>query len=108
MRNILVDQARRKAAVKHGGEMSRAQADPSDVPIQAPTQDVIALDAVLTRLENEDLRKAQIVQLRYFAGFTLEETAAALGISTDTVKREWRYLKAWLFSQLGEDASAVG
>jgi RNA polymerase sigma factor (sigma-70 family) len=73
--------------------------------VQPPTTDVLALDEAVTRLEEQDPRKAQIVDLRYYAGLTTEETAEALGISVSTVEREWRYIRSWLRTYL-EDRQA--
>ncbi|MHC4081057.1 MAG: sigma-70 family RNA polymerase sigma factor [Planctomycetota bacterium] len=100
MRNVLVDQARRKAALKHGGGRRRLELADSDLAIQPPREDILALDEALKRLETDDPRKGQVVNLRYFAGLTAEETAAALDVSVGTVEREWRYIKAWLHTQL--------
>jgi RNA polymerase sigma factor (TIGR02999 family) len=104
MRDILVEQARRKAAIKHGGGRRRVAADEVDLPIQEPVEDVVALDAVLKRLESRDARKGEIVMLRYFAGLTQAETAAAMGLSERTVEREWRYIKAWLRRELANSS----
>ncbi len=106
MRNILVDQARRKAALKHGGGRRRHELEDFDLAIQPPREDILALDEALQRLEADDPRKGRIVNLRYFAGLTAEETAAALDVSVGTVEREWRYIKAWLHTQLAEDKGA--
>ncbi|MHC4129289.1 MAG: ECF-type sigma factor [Planctomycetota bacterium] len=108
MRNILVDQARRKAAVKHGGGRRRQELEDFDLAIQPPREDILALDEALTRLEKDDPRKGRIVNLRYFAGLTAEETAAALATSVGTVEREWRYIKAWLRSELSADGGSAG
>ena len=105
MRNILVEQARRKAAMKHGGDRQRFDLDECDLAIQPPGRDVVALDEALKRLEADDPRKGQIVNLRYFAGLTAEDTAAALGVSVGTVEREWRYIRTWLFAQLSAPGS---
>lgn len=102
MRQILVDQARRKASLKHGGDRQRQDADLNEPTFDGPKEDVLALDEALRRLEAEDPRKGQIVNLRYFAGLTAEETAAALGVSLGTVEREWRYIKRWLYAELAE------
>jgi RNA polymerase sigma factor (TIGR02999 family) len=102
MRNILVDQARRKAALKRGGGRQRLDLVDSDLAIQPPREDILALDEALRRLEADDPRKGRIVNLRYFAGLTAEETAAALDVSVGTVEREWRYIKVWLHTQLAE------
>lgn len=108
MRRILVDQARRKAARKHGGGQERLDADEVDLAIEPPTDDVLALDQALDRLQAEDPRKAQIVLLRYFAGLDREETAQALDVSVRTVDREWRYIVARLHRELSGDVGPLG
>ncbi len=102
MRQFLVDQARRKSRLKHGGGRKRVDRDDFDIPLAEPAEDLLALDAALERLQADDPRKAQIVSLRYFAGLTREETAAALGISIATVDREWRYIVARLHRELAQ------
>jgi RNA polymerase sigma factor (TIGR02999 family) len=106
MRNILVEQARRKAALKHGGSLRRVELDAEPLAIEPPREDIIALDEALKRLEQEDPRKGQIVMLRYFAGLTILETAEALKMSTATVEREWRYIRLWLYKELAGDDKA--
>jgi RNA polymerase sigma factor (TIGR02999 family) len=108
MRNILVDQARSKAALKRGGGRQRLELQEGDLAIQPPREDILALDEALRRLETDDPRKGRIVNLRYFAGLTAEETAAALDVSVGTVEREWRYIKAWLHTQLAEGDGSGG
>ena len=103
MRQILVDQARRKAAVKHGGDRQRLDVDDVDLPIEKPVEEILDLDLALTRLQKEDPRKGEIVLLRYFAGLTREEAAAAMGMSLRTLDREWRFIVAWLHKQLAAD-----
>lgn len=100
MRRILVEQARRKAAVKHGGGQARVNADDIDIPIEAPGEDILALDEALERLRERDERKAQVVALRYFAGLSIAETARMLGVSEPTVERDWRFARALLYDQL--------
>ncbi len=102
MRDILVEQARRKAALKRGGDRKRFDLEDADLAIEPPRDNVVALDEAIKRLEADDPRKGQIVNLRYFAGLTAQETAAALGVSVGTVEREWRYIRAWLYTQLSE------
>ncbi len=102
MRDILVEQARRKASLKRGGDRKRFDLEDADLAIEPPGDNVVALDEAIKRLEGDDPRKGQIVNLRYFAGFTAQETAAALGVSVGTVEREWRYIRAWLYTQLSE------
>ncbi|MEQ8766807.1 MAG: sigma-70 family RNA polymerase sigma factor [Planctomycetota bacterium] len=101
MRDILVDQARRKGAKKRGGD--RARVDPVEPFIQQPVDDLLAVHEALERLEREDPRKSRLIDLRYFAGFSNEETADILGVSTRTVEREWRYVRAWLKCELEGD-----
>jgi len=100
MRQILVDQARRKSAKRHGGGAQRMDADEVDLPIQAPVDDMIALDEALERLREHDPRKADVVHLRFFAGLTIEETAQILGVSEPTVERDWRFARTLLYTQL--------
>ncbi|MEL6616999.1 MAG: ECF-type sigma factor [Bacteroidota bacterium] len=103
MRQILVDHARRRGRAKRGGgERPLALSDVGEVAAQAggPGVDIIDLDAALTRLASFDERQAAIVECRYFGGLSVEETAEALGISTSTVKREWRIARAWLYAAL--------
>ncbi|MDM7916762.1 MAG: ECF-type sigma factor [Candidatus Eisenbacteria bacterium] len=107
MRQILVDQARRKAARKHGGEMRRVDADEVDLAIDPPEEDVLALNRALERLEKEDPRKAEIALLRSFGGLDREEVAAALGLSVRTIDREWRYLRAWLHREIQASRDAL-
>jgi RNA polymerase sigma factor (TIGR02999 family) len=96
MRRILVDNARRKAATRHGGAMQRQALDPDAAPIPEPREDLLALDEALHRLEAEDPLKANLVKLRYFAGLSLAEAAAALDLSERTAGRHWAYARAWL------------
>lgn len=104
MRNILVDQARRKSSLKRGGGAQRV--DEFEMAIEEPPLDMLALDEALTELERQDERKARIVMLHYFGGLTLDETAAALGISVPTVQREWRFTRSLLFTRLGGDSES--
>jgi RNA polymerase sigma factor (TIGR02999 family) len=103
MRQILVDQARRKAARKHGGGQRRVDVDAVDevdLAIQPPGEDILALDDALTRLEREAPRKAEVVKLRYFAGLSAAETASVLGVSLATVERDWTFARALLLAEL--------
>ncbi len=96
MRRILVDEARRKAALRHGGARVRLELDSDLVAEPEPREDLLALDEALTRLAVEDPLKAELVQLRYFGGLTLPEAAAALGLSERTAGRHWAFARAWL------------
>jgi RNA polymerase sigma factor (TIGR02999 family) len=100
MRRILVEQARRKAAVKHGGDLHRVDMDEVDIAIELPHEDVLALDVALERLANWDERKARVVELRYFVGLDIAETAKILRVSEPTVERDWRFARAFLYDQL--------
>ena len=100
MRRILVENARRKRAEKHGGRLERQDLDDVDIAAPAPSEDLLALDEALAKLEAEDPVKAQLVKLRYFAGLTEDEAASALGISRTTAQRHWRYAKVWLLDEL--------
>ncbi len=100
MRDILVDQARRKAALKRGGDRKRVAVEHAEPVAQPLSDDIIAVHEAVERLEQDDPRKGQIVNLRYFAQFTTAETANALGLSVGTIEREWRYIRAWLKREL--------
>ena len=101
MRRILVEHARRRARDKRGGNPVRVTlTDVASLTEQDPAE-VLALDAVIRRLEKQDPTAADIVRLRFFAGLSVEETAAMLEISERTVKREWAFARAWLFDALG-------
>jgi RNA polymerase sigma factor (TIGR02999 family) len=103
MRQILVDHARRKLAGKRGGRATMVSLDgvpPAVHAIGPTTIDVLALDEALGELASFDAQQCRIVEMRFFAGLTIDEAAQALGISTATVEREWAVAKAWLYAQL--------
>ncbi|MCC9609488.1 sigma-70 family RNA polymerase sigma factor [Blastopirellula sp. JC732] len=100
MRRILVESARRKKRIRHGGEVQRVDLDP-DLTSNDREIDVLALDEALTRLEQTDERKASLVKLRYFAGLTVQEAADTLGISLATAERDWTFARVWLLRELG-------
>jgi len=104
MRRILVERARRRTRLRHGGQCQRLSLDDSLIVSPAASPDLVALDEALQRLEALDLRKASVVKLRYFAGCSIEQTADALDISPATVKNDWRYAKAWLYRKLSREA----
>jgi RNA polymerase sigma factor (TIGR02999 family) len=101
MRRILVESARRKASLKRGGEHARQPLDEAGVPLQRPPEELLAVHDALDKLAETDPRAAELVKLRYFAGFTLDEAAEALGISPRTADSVWAYARAWLFSRFG-------
>jgi RNA polymerase sigma factor (TIGR02999 family) len=102
MRRVLVDEARRRNVQKRGGEQTRVALEEADAIAPERHLDLVALDDALRRLSDVAPRKARVVEMRFFGGLTIEETAAVLEISTDVVKREWRTAKLWLLRALTE------
>jgi RNA polymerase sigma factor (TIGR02999 family) len=100
MRRILVENARRKQSLKRGGGMQRVDLDVATASTENPGEDLLALDEAVRRLEDRWPEKAKLVKLRYFAGFSIPEAAKALGVSTATAERHWKFARAWLYSQL--------
>jgi RNA polymerase sigma factor (TIGR02999 family) len=100
MRRILIENARRKRTEKHGGHHRRRDLDDVTVASAATSEDLLALDEALSKLEAEDPAKAELVKLRYFTGLSIEEAAQTLGISPATAKRHWAFARAWLFREL--------
>jgi len=107
MRRILIESARRKQAERHGGGLHRTALEPENLAITggAPDEELLAVHEALDALTAHDPRKAELVKLRYFAGLTLEETAAALGLSERTAKRDWAYSRAWLYREIARRRS---
>jgi RNA polymerase sigma factor (TIGR02999 family) len=104
MRRIMVDHARERRALKRGGGAVKVELDDAALVTERRSEELLALDEALERLAVQDPRKSQIVELRYFGGLTVEETAEFLKLSHRTVKREWRMAKAWLYRALsGEE-----
>lgn len=107
MRHILIDHARRRQYVKHGGEAQRVSIDAATKEAALMSQpraaELLALDEALTELAKIDPRKSRVVELRYFGGLSLEETADVLEISAMTVRRDWRAAKAWLYKAVMSD-----
>ena len=100
MRRILVDQARRKNRLKHGGELQRVELDDVGIELIDVKEDIEALNAALERLKMVDASAAELVQLRYFAGLPLEEVAPMMNISTRTANRLWAFARAWLYREM--------
>mgnify|MGYP003344569646 FL=1 len=100
MRRILVEKARRKHSQKRGGGLQRVPLDDASVTSEERTEEFLALDEALTRLEDRWPEKARLVKLRYFAGLTIPEAAQALEVSVATAERHWTFARAWLHSQL--------
>jgi len=100
MRHILTDHARRRRYTKHGGEFKQVSLGETDLMSHERAAELVALDEALSELASFDQRKSQVVELRYFGGLSLQETADILGISLMTVRRDWRAAKAWLYRAL--------
>ncbi len=100
MREILVERARARGAAKRGGRRARVTPEENLARAEAESVDVLALNRALERLDAFDPQQARIVEMRYFGGLTIEETADAIGMSPATVKREWTMARAWLFREL--------
>jgi RNA polymerase sigma factor (TIGR02999 family) len=102
MRHILIDYARRRRSLKHGGEAHQVSLDDASLMTADRAGELLALDEALAELKQFDSRKSNVVELRYFGGLSLEETAAAMDISVMTVRRDWRAAKAWLFRRMSD------
>ena len=105
MRRILVESARRRGRLKRGGDLRRHDVQNIEPPAETPDDHLLALDEALTELARQHPDKTRLVNLRYFAGLTLAESAAAMGISTATADRHWRFARAWLAQQIREDVA---
>ena len=100
MRRILVDFARSRGSRKRGGDVRKVSLEEVAIVLPDPDEDLLALDSALTALAASDPRKAKVVELRFFGGFTEQETAEALGVSSDTVLRDWKSAKLWLYREM--------
>jgi RNA polymerase sigma factor (TIGR02999 family) len=107
MRRILIDNARRKQRPKHGGDRRRVAADVAAPQPEMPLEDLLALDEALDKLAKEQPARAELVKLRFFAGFTMAEVADLLGISLATAERHWTYARTWLYAELKDSAEAA-
>jgi RNA polymerase sigma factor (TIGR02999 family) len=105
MRRILVDFARSKGYQKRGGDAQKVSFDDALVVTTEPGQDLVALDDALNALAAFDSRKSQVVEMRFFGGLSVEETAEALNVSVDTVMRDWKLAKAWLLRELKQSSA---
>jgi RNA polymerase sigma factor (TIGR02999 family) len=104
MRQIVVDRARRRAALKRGGGAARVDLDAAGLSVHDGVEDILSLDEALRRLEGVDPRLARVVELRFFGGLSVEETAEVVGKDPRTVKRDWRKARALLFTMLSDGA----
>ncbi len=105
MRRVLVDAARARGARKRGGAEPPVSLDDGLLAAPERSASLVALDDALTALAEVDPRKSQVVELRYFAGLSVAETAAVMGVSPETVQRDWRVAKAWLLRELSESGA---
>jgi RNA polymerase sigma factor (TIGR02999 family) len=102
MRHILIDNARRKRRVRHGGGLNRVALDHIELATATDADTLLKVDEALTKFAAEDPVKAELVKLRYFVGLSIPEAASALGMSESTAKRAWAYARAWLYAELSE------
>jgi RNA polymerase sigma factor (TIGR02999 family) len=100
MRHILIDSARRKLALRHGGGQGRVDIEAIEISGVADDEELLAIHDVLDKLAAEEPQKAELTKLRYFVGLTFEEAAEVLGISVATAKRHWAYARAWLYDEI--------
>jgi RNA polymerase sigma factor (TIGR02999 family) len=107
MRRILVENARRKASLKRGGELTRRDLDEIQLAAPGVDEDLLALDEALQKLAEKDPVKVELVKLRHFAGLTVEEAGRALGISVTTANRYWAYARAWLHQEIARDGAGA-
>jgi RNA polymerase sigma factor (TIGR02999 family) len=103
MRRILVESARRKKRLKHGGQLERVNIEDVELPLPMPGDELLALDEALDRLAAVDARASEVVKLCFFVGLTQEQAAKELGISLATVERLWSFARAWLFRKMQKD-----
>jgi RNA polymerase sigma factor (TIGR02999 family) len=104
MRRILVESARRKGRLRHGGDRDRI--DLEEIPIESPHEDILALNEAVEQFASEEPQKAELVKLRFFAGLEEQEAADVLGISRTTAARHWAYARAWLYDRLRDQDSS--
>ena len=109
MRRILIENARRKQRIKHGGHLKRVSLDEDHFGSNGPSVDLLALDEALEKLSNVDQHKSELVKLRYFGGLTIAQAAETLGISHDAANRDWAYARVWLLREMrdGDEPSDV-
>ncbi len=104
MRRILVERARRKKRIRHGGEFRRVDLNDGAVISDQPKDDILVLHEALAKLEQEAPARAELIKLRYFAGLTVQQAAQAMDISVSTAERYWRFGKTWLLAEIAEES----
>jgi len=104
MRRVLTDEARKRGYQKRGGGLTRVGLSDVELPTPPPNMDFAALDEAIVKLAKLDERKSKVVELRFFGGLDVRETAEVLGVSSDTVMRDWKFAKAWLLRTISEGA----
>ena len=107
MRRILLNRVRDKGRWKRGGQRHRVDLDKVELAVDAPNEDLVAIDEAIERLAGENPKCANLVKMRFFAGLSIDEAAAALGISASTAKRHWAYARAWIFDVLRPDDNST-
>ena len=107
MRRILIESARRKKRLKHGGQLQRVDVDAVELPLPLPDDDLLALDEALDRLATVDSRAAEVVKLCFFVGLTQEQAARELRVSLSTAERLWGFARAWLFREIQKTRGAT-
>jgi RNA polymerase sigma factor (TIGR02999 family) len=105
MRRILIENARRKSAERHGGSQQRVDIQEIEIAAETTADELLALSDALDKLAARDKAKAELVKLRYFVGLTIEEAAEVMGISEPTAKRYWTFARAWLYAELNSSSS---
>ena len=106
MRRILIDRARQRRALRHGGGREHIAIDDLEIAVPASDEELIAVHDALEKFAGDHAQKAELVKLKYFAGLSIEESAQLLGISSATAKRHWAFARAWLFREIRRSASA--
>ena len=108
MRRILIDNARRKRALRHGGGQQRIDVQEIEIAVDVMDDDLLEVNAALERFAAQDKQKAELVKLRYFTGLTIDEAAEILGVSAPTAKRWWAYARAWLHKEIEDQKRGRG
>ena len=107
MRRILIDNVRRKSALRHGGNQQRLDVDEVQIAVELKDDELLAVNEALDKFSKRDPQKAELVKLRYFVGLTLEEAAEMLGISHTMAKRHWAYARAWLLREIRHEENSA-